>query len=50
LDNGRIVRKWPCQRLAFSRGPLEEMVCAENNGDILNEGADPIPQADKPDF
>jgi hypothetical protein len=31
-------------------GPLEEMACAENNGDILNEGAEPIPQADKPDF
>jgi hypothetical protein len=32
------------------RGPLEEMVCAENNGDILNEGVEPIPQADRPDF
>ena len=32
------------------RGPLEEAVCAENNGDILNEGADPIPQANTPDF
>jgi len=31
-------------------GPLEEMVCAENNGDILNEGLEPIPQSDKPDF
>ena len=29
---------------------LEEMACAENNGDILNEGIDPIPQADRPDF
>ena len=29
---------------------LEEMVCAENNGDILNEGVDPIPQAERPDF
>jgi hypothetical protein len=32
------------------RGPLEEAVCAENNGDILNEGVDPIPQTDRPDF
>jgi hypothetical protein len=32
------------------RGPLEEAVCAENNGDILNEGVDPIPQANNPDF
>jgi hypothetical protein len=32
------------------RTGLEEMACAENNGDILNEGADPIPQAEKPDF
>jgi len=31
-------------------GPLEEMVCAENNGDILNEGVEPIPQANRPDF
>lgn len=32
------------------RDGLEEMACAENNGDILNEGIDPIPQTDKPDF
>ena len=32
------------------RGPLEEMVCAENNGDILNEGVEPIPQSTMPDF
>ena len=32
------------------RGPLEEMVCAENNGDILNEGVEPIPQSTLPDF
>ena len=32
------------------RNGLEEMACAENNGDILNEGIDPIPQADRPDF
>jgi hypothetical protein len=32
------------------RNGLEEMVCAENNGDIFNEGLEPIPTADKPDF
>jgi hypothetical protein len=32
------------------RGPLEEAVCAENNGDILNEGVEPIPQSTTPDF
>jgi hypothetical protein len=31
-------------------GPMEEMVCAENNGDILNEGLEPIPTAAKADF
>jgi hypothetical protein len=30
--------------------PLHEMVCAENNGDHFNQGLDPIPQADTPDF
>ena len=33
-----------------SKGALEEMVCAENNGDILNQGLDPIPTAATPDF
>jgi hypothetical protein len=28
---------------------LEEVVCADN-GDILNEGLEPIPTSDKPDF
>jgi hypothetical protein len=32
------------------RGPLEEMACAENNGDRFNEGLEPIPTADRPDF
>ena len=32
------------------RDGLEEMACAENNGDILGEGLDPIPTADKADF
>jgi hypothetical protein len=30
--------------------PLHEMVCAENNQDHFNQGLDPIPQADQPDF
>jgi hypothetical protein len=29
---------------------LEEMACAETSGDILNEGLEPIPQTDRPDF
>jgi hypothetical protein len=33
-----------------SKGPLEEVVCAENNGDVFNEGLDPIPTALTPDF
>jgi len=32
------------------RGGLEEMACAENNGDIFGEGLEPIPTADRPDF
>ena len=32
------------------KGPLEEMACAENNGDIFNEGLEPIPTAMRPDF
>ncbi len=30
--------------------PLHEMVCAENNDDIFNQGLVPMPQAVKPDF
>ncbi len=33
-----------------SAGPLEEQVCAENNGDIFNEGLEPIPAASAADF
>jgi hypothetical protein len=32
------------------RAGLEEMACAENNGDRFDEGLEPIPQADRPDF
>jgi hypothetical protein len=32
------------------RDGLEEMACAENNGDILGEGLEPIPTAERPDF
>jgi hypothetical protein len=31
-------------------GPLVETACAENNGDHFDQGMEPIPQADKPDF
>jgi hypothetical protein len=32
------------------RAGLEEMACAENNGDRFNEGLQPIPQAERADF
>jgi hypothetical protein len=31
-------------------GSLVEMACAENNGYHFDQGMEPIPQADKPDF
>jgi hypothetical protein len=40
------VQRW--QR--NSRGPLEEISCAENNVDFFNYEVRPIPQAAKPDF
>jgi hypothetical protein len=30
--------------------PMEESICAENNGDFFNQGLVPIPEAAKPDF
>ncbi len=33
-----------------SAGPLDEQVCAENNGDIFGEGLEPIPTAAASDF
>ena len=32
------------------RGPLEEMVCAENNGDHFNQNLIAMPTADRQDF
>jgi hypothetical protein len=32
------------------RGPLSEVVCAENNEDHFHHDLEPMPQADKPDF
>jgi hypothetical protein len=32
------------------RGPLAEMVCAENNDDHFHHNLEPMPEADKPDF
>jgi hypothetical protein len=32
------------------KNPLEETVCAENNGDFFNQNLFPVPQADRPDF
>jgi hypothetical protein len=30
--------------------PWVEVVCAENNTDVLHQGFERVPQADKPDF
>jgi hypothetical protein len=32
------------------KNPLEETVCAENNGDFFNQNLFPVPRADRPDF
>jgi hypothetical protein len=62
-DTGAFTTPWDAMQLyrrvdangdkndpRVPRDGLEEMACAENNGDILGEGLDPIPTADRPDF
>jgi hypothetical protein len=57
-DPGAFTMPWNAVQLyrRYSRPqgdtevPLHEMVCAENNSDYFNEGLQPMPQADKPDF
>ena len=51
-DPGAFTTPWNAvQRYRrVEQGPMSEQVCAENNGDHFNQGLDPIPQADKPDF
>jgi len=51
-DPGAFTTPWNAiQRYRrTNNGPLSEVVCAENNDDHFNQGLEPMPQADKPDF
>ncbi len=51
-DAGAFTMPWNAiQRYRrVDDGPLEEMVCAENNEDHFNQGLAPMPQASKADF
>jgi hypothetical protein len=51
-DPGAFTTPWSAiQRYRrVEAGPLVETACAENNGDHFDQGMEPIPQADKPDF
>jgi hypothetical protein len=51
-DPGAFTTPWNAiQRYRkVNRGPLPEMVCAENNDDHFHHGLEPMPEADKPDF
>ena len=46
VHRGRVFSQIP----VVPRNGLEEVVCVENNGDILNEGLEPIPTGDMADF
>jgi hypothetical protein len=51
-DPGAYTTPWNAvQRYRrMDNAPMPETVCLENNGDHFNQGFDPIPTADKPDF
>jgi hypothetical protein len=51
-DPGAFATPWNAiQRYRkVNRGPLSEIVCAENNDDHFHHGLEPMPEADKPDF
>jgi len=51
-DPGAFTTPWNAvQRYRrVEQGPIQELPCADNNGDHFNQGLVPIPQADKPDF
>ena len=51
-DSGAFTTPWNAvQRYRrVEVGPIDEVVCAENNGDQFNQGLIPIPQDDTPDF
>jgi hypothetical protein len=51
-DPGAFTTPWNAiQRYRrMENGPMPEVVCAENNGDHFDQGADPMPEANRPDF
>jgi hypothetical protein len=51
-DPGAFTTPWNAiQRYRrMDRNPFIENVCAENNDDHFNQGMEPMPEADKPDF
>jgi hypothetical protein len=51
-DPGAFATPWNAiQRYRrVQQGPMMEVECAENNGDMFNQGLDPMPEAAKPDF
>jgi hypothetical protein len=51
-DPGAFTTPWNAiQRYRrVNRGPLSEVVCAENNGDHFHHDLEPMPEADKPEF
>jgi hypothetical protein len=52
-DPGAFTTPWDAiqhYRRVADRGPLSEIVCAENNGDHFNHGLEPMPEASKPEF
>ena len=51
-DPGAFTTPWNAiQRYRRTEnGPIQEINCAENNGDHFHHDLDPMPQADKPDF
>jgi len=51
-DPGAFTTPWNAvQRYRrVEQGPMEEQVCAENNGDHFNQDLVPIPRDDTPDF
>ena len=51
-DPGAFTMPWKAiQRYRRTNsGPLNEVVCAENNDDHFHHGLEPMPQADKADF
>jgi hypothetical protein len=51
-DPGAFTTPWNAVQLyrRTETGPMPETVCAENNADHFNQGIEPIPTANRPDF